>query len=423
MFAIPLLLISSAMQKPVLDPMIDDVSHRAFNFFWEQSSPDTGFALDRANNTSEKPRKDYVASVASTGFAMAACAVGAERKWVDKKKALERVRLTLKSLEEKTPRTHGWFYHFIDWKTGERQWKCEVSSIDTSICMSGMIVAERYFKDPEITQRADRILNAIDWKWMLTDGGANPSEKSFAMGYHPESGFIGARWDGYSEHPQLYVQAYGLYKAMPADSWDSLKREKVTYKGLNLLVGGPLFIHQMSHVFIDFKGMRDRGGYDYWISTRNAILANRAYCNENPKGFSGYSNDIWGLSACDGPDGYNAFGAPGWISDNGTLAPAAAVAGIMFTPRESIAALKAFRSKYPASYGRYGFVTGLNPTRKWQSDDVIGIDLGQLLLAVENFRDGLPQRLFMSHPIVIAGLKKAGFAVTDEGSPSKRRCW
>jgi hypothetical protein len=404
---------------PQFPPVLDDLARRACQYFWDESHPDTGFTLDRAPNAAGA-RRVPIASVSATGFALAACAVSAERGLVKAPAALLRVKRTLAALQARPIRVHGWFYHWFDWETGARVWSCEVSSIDTSIFLGGLLIAERYFHDREVSERTVSIIEAIDWRWMLTDGGARPDSLSFCHGWKPESGFLPHRWDSYCEQMVLYLQAYGAWDSMPEASWATWKRPEVEHAGLRFLVGGPLFLHQMSHVFLDFKDRRDRLGYDYFVSSKNATLANRRYCEENPKGYSGYSRTIWGLSACDGPDGYNAFGAPGWISDDGTLAPSATLASVMFTPRESLEASAQVLEKYPPVLGRYGFASGFNPSRHWQSPDAIGIDLGQLLLAIENYRDSFPHRMSMGHPINRRGMARAGFNEAREEITAER---
>lgn len=406
--------------KPSLDPFLDDLSKRAFRYFWEQSNPKTGLTLDRANNTKDAPRTEYVASIAATGFSLAALAIGSERGWIAKPKALARARLTVRSLLDLPIRNKGWFLHWVDWETGKRLWKSETSTIDSGILFAGLLLAERGFRDAQITTDTNRLIKAIDWTWMLTDGGAKKDSLTFTMGWHPESGFINARWADYVEQMLLNIIALGASDKVPTATWSAFTRKELEYQGIPFLTGGPLFLHQMSHGFYDFRDKRDSLGYDYWVATRNATLANRRYCMDNPKKFEGYGPNVWGLSASDGPDGYNAFGAPGWITDNGTLAPAAAVASLPYTPKESTEAALEVKRKYPETVGRYGFTTGFNPTRKWQSPDVIGIDLGQMLLGIENYRDGLPHRLVLEHPVNRRGMARAGFRTTNEG-PSEGR--
>jgi len=315
---------------------------------------------------------------------------------------------------------HGWYYHFVDWKTGERLWNCELSSIDSGMLYAGMLVAAGGLKDAEYTRLTKEVLKRIDWKWMLTDGGAKPDSLSFCMGWNPDSGFLGGRWGGFSEHMFLYVLAYGLWKDMPAGAWAAWDRQAIVYKGTQLFVGGPLFLHQMSAAFIDFRDLRDPAGYDYFVEGRNATLANRQYCIDNPQKFAGYGPDIWGLSACDIPDGYGAQGAPGWISDNGTLAPPAAVASVMFTPELSTRAAEAFLRDYPASYGRYGFAGGIDPGKNWIAKDVLGLDLGQMMLSIENCRNGKPHSWMMSRPDIAAAMHRIGFKRTSEGPLESR---
>lgn len=399
-----------------IDPLLDDLSQRAVRFFWEQSHPETGMTLDRANNTRDEPRIEYVASIAAVGFALSSYAIGAERGWLDREEALARTKLTFRSLEELPIRNNGWFVHFYDWKTGERVWQSETSSIDTSILIGGMLVADSYWRDPEIKERTARILAEIDWEWMLTDGGAKPNSLTFSMGWKPESGFIEARWQEYNELIMLPIQALGVWAEGSEGMWTAWKREPLHEDGgYEFLTGGPLFLHQMSHVYIDLAGKRDGLGWDYWKQAHQAFLANRQYCIDNPKGFKGYGPDTWGLSAADGPRGYNAYGAPGWISDDGTMAPSSAVACVDVIPELAIAAAHGFKREFPDTLGRYGFTISFNPTEGWQSPDVIGIDLGQMLLAIENYRDGLPHFLSMSHPVVRRGIQRAGIVTTHEG--------
>jgi hypothetical protein len=389
------------------DALLNDLQHRAVQFFWNESHTKTGFTKDRAANNAPTDKYD-VASCAAIGFALTAYPIGVERKWLARPDALERTRVTLRNLVTKYPNERGWLYHFVNWETGERVWKSEASSIDTSICLAGVLAAERYWKDPQITRDAKAFVDRIDWKWMMTDGGKKPTESIFSMGWHPESGFIESRWSGYSEEKMLYIQGYGADPTLNTAGWDLGKREHHNYKGIEIVTGGPLFIHQMSESFYPFANMRDRRGYNYWVATRNAALANRQYGIDNPQKFKGYGPDFWGLSASDSPDGYRAFGAPGWIEDNGTITPTSVVAAVTHTPKESLSFVEAIRREHPNAWGRYGFPNGYNPSRDWIDPDVIGIDLGMMLTGVENYRTGLVHRLSMSHPIAKRGYQRAG---------------
>jgi hypothetical protein len=400
--------ITTPGQQPLRgEALLDELSKRAVRFFWEQSHPTTGLTKDRAANLVDTDTFD-VSSVASVGFALTAYAVGAERGWLGRDEALDRVRLTLRSLESTAQRERGWFYHFIDWETGRRVWDSEASSIDTSILLAGILVAETYFRDPQVDETARRIRDGIDWVWMLTDGGAKPDEATFSHGYIPEKGFLPHRWANYSEHPMLVLQGLGSQAKVPPAAWEAFRRNVIEYKGLELLEGGPLFMHQMSHGFLDFSGQRDRLGFDYAIATRNATLANRLYCIENPKGFKDYGPNFWGLTAGDSPDGYKAFGAPGWGEDNGTIVPTCAVASMPFTAQESLAAAEYFYENHPEMWGRYGFSNAINPSRDWVGPDVIGIDLGMMMMGIENYRDGFVWRMSMAHPVYREGMRRAG---------------
>lgn len=388
------------------EPILDDLSKRAFDFFWKESHPKTGLTKDRANNSG--PDKYDVASIASTGFALAAYPIGVERKWVERLVAYDRTLLTLKSINDLVEHKNGWLYHFIQWETGKRVWQSEASTIDTAILLAGVFVAERYWKDKKVTAEAERFWKRIDWKWALTDGGAKPDEKLIGHGWRPESGFIGSRWSAqYSEEKMLYIMGCGL-SDIRTDGWESIGRKFDTYKGIEFITGGPLFIHQMSEGFFDFSEMRDRLGINYWVATRNAALANRQYCIDNPKGFKGYGPDFWGLSACDTPDGYKALGAPGWIDDNGTITPTSAVATMPHTPDHARSFVQHMRKEHSKAWGRYGFPNGYNPARDWIDPDVIGIDLGMMMLNVENARNGFIHKLTSSHPAIQRGYQRLG---------------
>jgi hypothetical protein len=409
MLTIPVLLAVASSQQPLRgNALLDELQHRAVNFFWNESNPKTGFTKDRAANF-EKSDKFDVASCASTGFALAAYPIGVQRKWLDREKARARTLTTLQNLLTVHEGHKGWFYHFTNWETGKRVWNSELSSIDSSILLGGVIAAERYWKDKEISAATKTLLDRIDWKWMMTDGGAKPDEGIFSMGWRPDEGFIKARWNGYSEEKMLYLQAYGLDPTLPNHGYDQTSRQDSEYKGIQFINGGPLFIHQMSESFYSFSNMRDRRGYNYWVATRNAGMANWQYCIDNPNGFKGYGPTFWGLSASDGPDGYQGSGAPGWTEDHGTITPTSAVAMIPYTAKPALAFAEAMVRDYPKSWGRYGFSNGVNPSRNWTGPDVIGIDLGMMLCAIENYRTGMIWKLSSSSPAIKRGYERMGF--------------
>lgn len=419
---LPTLLATLALADPGQlrgQELLDDLSKRAVAYFWQESHPKTGFTLDRAPNYREE--SDFaISSIAAIGYALAAYAIGAERGWLDREQAKARTLLTLRNIPN-IEGHRGWFYHFVNWETGKREWNSELSSIDSALMFTGMVMADSYWQDAEISRLTEQILAEVDWVWMMTDGGALPNSLTFTMGWKPEDGFIEHRWSGFYEHLYLSILAMGHSDDVPANSWAAFRRgPKHVYNGIEFIHGASLFIHQMPQAYIDFRGKRDFLGYDYWVTGRNATLANRAYCIDNPLGFKGYGPDIWGLSACDVPGGYAAPGAPGAIFDNGTLAPAAAVAAVMYEPELAKRAAEAFIREFPQSFGRYGFTTGINPTENWRSEYVIGIDIGQMLLAIENARDGKPWSWMNRHPLIQRGMAKAGFRKTDEGPLTSR---
>lgn len=403
------LIIAPPVQSPMTgDALLDDLQKRAIHFFWNESHPSTGFTKDRANNFKADVQENAIASSAATGFALVAYALGSEKKILKKTEAKARTLLTLKSINTKWANDHGWLYHFVNWRTGEREWKCEASSIDTSILLAGVLASQSYWNDAAISKEGDKFVKRIDWKWMMTDGGAKPDETLFSMGWTPEKGFINSRWYGYSEEKMLYLQAYGADPKIDNAGWDRTGRVLNSYKGIDFISGGPLFMHQMSESFYDFSNMRDRRGFNYFVATKNATLANRQYCIDNPKNFAGYGPDFWALSACDTPEGYKALGAPGWIDDNGTITPTSGIASLRFTPKESLSLAEALRRDHADAYGRYGFSNGICPDKKWVGPDVIGIDLGMMMCGIENARTGLVFKWSNANPIIKRGYPRTG---------------
>ncbi len=396
--------------------LLDDLSKKAVKYFWDQSNPVTGLTKDRAANF--KPKDDYiVASIAATGYALAAYAIGAHRHWLDRDKALQRCRKTVSWLNINGLKDHGWFYHFVDWSNGERHWNSEVSSIDTGLLLAGEIIAEQEFKDPSLTNLVNKTFDAIDWKWMITDGGKKPNEMTLSMGWDPKNGFIDARWNAYYESTFLNLIALGASPEVPGGLWASIRRTPlIHYKGQEFIVGQNIFMHEMSQVFVDFKGMRDAQGYDYWIEGRNDCRAQRLYAIDNPSHFKGVGADFWGFNAGDKPSGYGSnWVPPGSEPNDGTVSPTGAIASIIYDKDHAMEVANHIASAYPETYGIYGFSNGINPTQNWHGPDVIGIDLGMELLGIESARDGLPQKLSGSSPIYKKGLKRAGFHATDEG--------
>ncbi len=284
---------SSAQQKLARedDAFLEDLSRRSFQFFWEQANASTGLVLDRArtDGSPHVENRRHFASIASTGFGLTALCIAAERKWIDPVEARNRVLTTLRFFAEKSPSEHGWFYHFVDARTGERWRESELSSIDTTLLLAGILTARQYFRDDrEITRLATQIYERVDFKWML-----NGHPTLLSHGWRPESGFIKHRWDHYSEHTMLYLLAIGSpTHAISPESWNAWRRDWIEYAGLRYLSGAPpLFIHQFSHAWIDYRGRREKNApqVDYFENSVKATQAHRQFCIDLRKEFPGYS--------------------------------------------------------------------------------------------------------------------------------------
>jgi hypothetical protein len=392
-------------------PSLLEIERRAFRFFWEETHPQTGLTKDRAGNTGN--RDDYtVASIAATGYALAALPIGVERGWVARRAAYDRALTTLRFAVRHLPNNHGFFYHFIDWRTGERVWKCELSSIDSGVFALGALACGRCFKGSEVEHLANVLYERMDWRWMQKGGTALfTSEKTLSMGWKPEDGWLKYRWQGYSEASFLYLLALGAPKFdLPADVWTNWGVRATMLEGLPVLGGpGPLFMAQMTPGFFDLRGMKDRQGYDWWRSFENAHRADVLFCRRNPDRFKTFAAGLWGVSASDQPQGYGAM-VPVAGRGNGTIVPTAFLAGALFVPEATDSALRnvwKLRER-PRLWGRYGFSNALNLDKEWYDPDVIGIDLGMMLLALENRRSGLLWHLMRDLPMTRKGLEKAG---------------
>lgn len=395
-------------QAPDRDAFVEDLEHRAFLFFWERASPRTGLVLDRAKADGSADSR-RIASIASTGFGLTAFCIAAEHGWIGRKQARARVHETLRFLAGSMPRVHGWFYHFVDLKTGERRWKCELSSIDTALLVAGVLTAREYFgEQSEIGKLAESIYEDVDFRWML-DGDPH----LLSMGWKPESGFLKNRWDHYCELMILYLEAIGSPRhAIPADAWYAWRRPQVRYQGYEYISGGPLFTHQYAHAWVDFRGLReDRGGRTAWFQNSvTATKAHRAFCINLRPTFADYGPDAWGITASDSAKGYLAWGGPPMDpAIDGTLVPCAPGGSLMFTPDLALRALRNMRGMLDGRvYTHYGFVDAFNPLTGWIDADVIGIDAGITLLSAENMRTGNVWRWFMRNGAIRDAMAKAG---------------
>jgi hypothetical protein len=394
---------------------LEDLEHRAFNYFWEQADPQTGLVPDRARidgSSLDENHRD-VASIAATGFGLTALCIGSDRGWIARNETRERTRNTLRFFANRAFQEHGWFYHWLDAKSGERRWKSEVSSIDTALLLAGVLTVRQYFHDDkEIVSFATKIYERVDFRWML-----NGHPQLLSHGWKPETGFLKPRWDTYSEDTLLYILAIGSpTHSLSAASWYALWRDRYRYSGYAYFttIGVPLFMHQYAHAWIDYRNRRETKGdrIDYFENSINATLAHRAFCKDLAFKFPEFGPDIWGITASDSAKGYLAWGGPPLDPEiDGTLVPAAAGGSLMFTQKLSVAALRAMQKKYgDRAYGKYGFVDAFNPNTGWVDSDVIGINAGIILLSAENSRTGNVWNWFMRNPEMPRALQLAGLA-------------
>lgn len=397
----------------------EEVAQRAFQYFLDRADPVTGLVTDRAKNGGADTYN--VASIAATGYGLAALAIGAERGWIAADDARARAEKTLRFVHEKMFHNHGWLYHFVHKRTGARMWQCEVSSIDTALLVIGALACGQYFPDTEAQRIANALYDRMDWTWMRTNGGAKPDKLLLSHGWKPENGFLPYDWGAYCELMLLYLLGHGASRdPLPPESWTAWTRPLYRYSGMETLAGGPIFLHQMAHAFYNFYHRRDRAGYDYWVSATNATRIHRQFCLDRAAQRKTYGPDVWGLNACDGPDGYRAYGVPG--PEDGTVATLAALTSISYVPDEAQAVAEALKARYAERlWGRYGFSDAFNLDRNWFDTDVIGIDLGMGLLALENYRSGLIWDLIASHPATQRALAAAGLHETREKEPRALR--
>jgi hypothetical protein len=399
--------------------LLEEVQRRAVRFFWEKTDPATGLVNDRANNFGADD--ETVASIASTGYGLAALPIAVERGWLSQTEAAERARATLRFLLS-MPNQHGWLVHFVDRRTGERVWGSEYSSIDTALLVAGALVCGQYFAGKtataEIASLSDELYRRLDWRWMLTNDGAQPRKKVLSHGWWPETGFITNNYADYSEAILLYLLGLGApMRPLPKAAWDAFERSLQTYAGIEWLKAGPIFIHQMPYGYFNLRDQRDRLGFDYWVSSTNAMKIHRQYCIDHAADRQTYTEGFWGLNASDGPNGYVAYGVLGDPED-GTVSPTGAISSITFTPELAISAARSLYEKNEgALWGNYGFVNAFNIDRNWSSSVVIGIDLGMALLAIENYRTGLIWNLMRSLSSTAPAFAAAGFHLTDEPEP------
>ena len=437
--------------KPELPPLFKDIERRTFQFFWDTTNENNGLTPDRY------PSRPF-SSIAAVGFALTAYPIGVENGWIRRTQAVDRTLTTLKFFRDlpQGPQAkgkgayRGFYYHFLDMDSGHRfaSW-VELSSVDTSLLMMGVLFAQSYYdgtdpREAEIRELADVLYRRVDWTWMQR------RPPLVAMGWFPESGFIEHDWRGYNEAMLLYVLALGspTHPVKP-EAWTVWTRTYDgiwgVYQGEEYLAFGPLFGHQYSHVWIDFRGIADeymRGrGIDYFENSRRAVYAQRAYSIANPMRWKGYGENVWGLTASDGPQQtrqeyegeqrefrhYSARGAGlGDNFDDGTIAPTAAIASLPFAPEIVIPATLAMHGSYGHFlYSSYGFLDAFNPSFEydiplkngrivpgegWVGSDYLGIDQGPILAMISNYRSDFVWEVMKRNKYIRTGLERAGFS-------------
>src|SRR5512133_2116478 len=416
------------------ETMLDSIQHKTFLFFLNEHHSDFGIVKDRTAGWAP-------ASIASTGFGIPSFAIGVERHWITRDQA-SRITLSILSFFLNSEQNSdidvtgykGFFYHFLKMETGRREWSCELSSVDTGLLMMGIIFARNYYDrnnevEFKIRSIAALLLGRVEWDFMeMPDTGTFANQIS--MGWEPGKGLHQMGWTGYNEALFLYILAAGSgmkYATESDNSWLDTYTWYTPYEGLSHVAFPPLFGHQFSQAFIDFRGLADgymkERGIDYFENSRRATYVQRQYAIDNPGGWIGYDSLCWGISASDGPtDRYNSDGkeflgyagrgssGPGYnYFDDGTIAPYAPLSSLPFAPEIVLPTIKSINEKYGRKlWGKYGYYDSFNLTAGWYDDDFIGIDQGPMLIMIENFRTGWVWNYVMKDPVIRKGLTLLG---------------
>jgi hypothetical protein len=389
--------------SPQDDQFLNDLEHANFLFFWEQANPHTGLTKDRCNVRTNDTT--VAASIASTGFGLTAICIGEKRGFVSHADARVRVLDALSFIWHKLPTHRGFFYHFANINSGERIWDSEASSVDTAMLLCGVLTCRQHFHDKDIGDLAHAIFDRVDWTWLSED------TTLLSHGWKPELGFIPSRWDLYSELMMMYLLGLGSTShPLKSDAWFAWKRSVFEYDGLRYIGSfAPLFVHQYSQAWFDFRGKRDRYA-DYFKNSVIATDVHRRFCIELNPHFSDYSNALWGITASDSEKGYVVWGGPPAMGPiDGTIVPAAPGGSIPFLPDATMRVLRTIHEHYPNAWSRYGFVDAFNPLTEWYDTDVVGIDTGITMLMAENARSAFVWDTFMKNPEAQRGMANAGF--------------
>ena len=423
--------------KPTVDADLESLQRETFSYFLHETNQQNGLVRD-------KTAPNWPASIAATGLALAVYPVAVERGFITRAAAIQTILSTLRFFwnsrqgpEPDATGYRGFYYHFLDMETGRRAWQCELSTVDSAILFAGALTAGAYFdadstEEKEIRTLADALYRRVDWRW-AQNGGATVTH-----GWLPESGFLKWRWEGYDEALVLYILALGSPTyPLPEESyaaWAFTYRWE-HYCGYDYLYSGPLFTHQLSHIWVDFRGIQDAfmraKGIDYFENSRRATYVQREYAIENPLKFAHYGEHCWGLTASEGPGpdtvtvagverqffDYVGRGVP-YGPDDGTIAPWALAASLPFAPEIVLPALDyCIHELKLTESNRHGFKASFNPTypaapgnpHGWVSPWHFGLNEGPTVLMIENYRTGLLWSLMRNCPYVVTGLLRAGF--------------
>ena len=383
--------------------LLDQLERASFEFFWNEADPHTGLVRDRAE--ADGGSRSRMSSIAATGFGLTALCIAHQRNYRPRAEITARVRQTLHFLEH-APHVHGFLYHYVDMHDGRRFARSELSPIDMSILLCGVLTCREYFHDAAIRRAATRIYRRVEWPWALHDGDM------FALEWKPEFGFSPLRWDSYCESMMLYLLAIGSpTHPIPAACWHSFRRPMLVYEDYQFIsTPAPLFVHQYSHAWFDFRGKQDDYA-DYFANSVLASQAHRQFCQALSAQFPSYSPELWGITASDSRKGYVAWGGPPLQGPvDGSVVPAAAAGSLPFLFADSMVVLRNLRKRYGKQvWKRYGFVDAFNPLTGWVDHEVVGIDVGISLLMAENARTEFVWRTFMRNPEVQVAMEKSGF--------------
>ncbi|MGD1089154.1 MAG: glucoamylase family protein [Verrucomicrobiota bacterium] len=391
----------AADSKLTDDEFLDDLSRRSFLYFWEQSDAQTGITRDRARTDgSTRPGDRHkLGSTGATGFGLTAMCIGAERQWVTRAQARERVRTTLKTFANgPVVNEHGWFYHFLDVQTGERNPQSEMSTSDATWLSAGALTVRQYFQeDEEIRRLATLIYERMDYAWMCNGG------MTLSHGWTPEGGFIKYYYNRYCQLACMVLLGIGSpTHAMKPETWYAWDRVPNEYDGYKYIGRSVLWTYQWPFAWFDLRNRREGHGsrINYWENSTIATRAHKAFCLDLAKKFPGYSENIWGITSSESAHGYKAWGGPPARRNiDGTVVPCAAAGSMMFTPDICLPALRAMKDKFGDKiYGRYGFADAFHPTNGWVCTVALGIDVGITLLSCENARSGNVWKWFMANP-------------------------